>query len=421
VPVLTHAAPQAYGARLRLAFRAGAALEGPGHEGLAHLTEHMPFKGSLTRDAHAVARAVERRGGEIDAFTDHHETSYLATAPGPALADIFEVLGDILRRPRLDGADLDRERAVIVEELRTYEDEPATVAYQAALAGLWRGSPLARPVAGRQETVARLTTEHVRQWLTDHYGADRLVIAAAGAVAHDEIVDLACQHFGDLPAVGPPAPVDARASADGPLATLQVRDSEQVAVCLALPAPPETDPVLPSIEALAMVLGGNDCSRLFTRLRDELGLVYGVDAAVEVGPTVSQVIIATECAPRSLVTVLREIELALNRLIAEPPADDELADALMVLRARWLLPFDTPTSYADWLATRELWYGGVESPPQVVRRFDAVTPATVHAAARACLAPATRHLGLVGPLARTWRPVGWQVVPTVAPRGRRRG
>lgn len=420
VPVLTHAAPAAFGARLRLAFRAGAAQEAPGEEGLAHLAEHMPFKGSLTRDAQAVARAVERRGGEIDAFTDHHETSYLATGPGSAMGDIFAVLGDILSFPRLDPADLERERAVIIEELRTYEDEPATIAYQSALAGLWRGWPLARPVAGRRDTVTQLTIEQVRGWFANQYGADRLVIAAAGAVDHDEIVGLSRRYFAELPVVGPTTPTAVEPAGDGPVASLKVRDSEQVAVCLAMPAPAETDPRLPAIEALAMVLGGNDCSRLFARLRDELGLVYGIDAAVEVGPTVSQIIIATECAPRSLVTVLREIEQALDGLIVAPPAADELADALIVLRARWLLPFDTPASYADWLATREMWYGRIDGPAQVARRFEAVTPAAVHEAARTCLAPATRHLGLVGPLARTWRPAGWRVESVPRPRGNRR-
>jgi predicted Zn-dependent peptidase len=407
IRVLSHATPAAYGARLRLTYQAGATLEAAGEEGLAHLAEHMPFKGSQTRDAHTVARAVERRGGELDAFTDHYETSYLAVMPGPALDEIFPVLADILRHPRLDPADLDKERSVILEELRTYDDEPATVAYQRALGSLWRGWPQARPVAGRRETVARLTADQVRSWFARQYGADRLVIAAAGAVEHGRLVELVRRHFGDLAAVGPallPAP---RAAQDGPRARLQRRESEQVALCLALPAPAETDPGLPAVEALAMVLGGNDCSRLFVRLRDELGLVYGVEAGLEVGPGASQVIVATECAPESLVTVLREVEQSLDRLLDEPPAAEELDDALMVLRARWLLPFDAPASYADWLVTRELWHGRVERPHEVVRRFDAVTPAMVQAAARTYFAPANRHLALVGPLARTWRPAGW--------------
>jgi predicted Zn-dependent peptidase len=263
-----------------------------------------------------------------------------------------------------------------------------------------------------------LSAQQIADWFNRHYGADRLVIGAAGAVDHDELIALADEQFGDLPAVGSvcaPAPA---ASHDGPRASLQRRESEQVALCLAMPAPAETDPGLPAFEALAMLLGGNDCSRLFARLRDEMGLVYGVDATLEVGPGASQLIVATECAPDSLVTVLREIEQILDRLIAEPPADEELSDALMVLRARWLLPFDTPGSYADWLVSRELWHGRVESPRQVVQRFDAVAPAAVLAAARSCLAPGTRCLALVGPLARTWRPPGWQV--EVADRGRGR-
>jgi predicted Zn-dependent peptidase len=418
VRVLSRSAPGAFGARLRLTYQAGATLEEEGEAGLAHLAEHMPFKGSQSRDAQAVARAVERLGGEIDAFTDHHETSYLATMPGPALGDVFAVLADILRHPRLDPADLDKERAVILEELRTYDDEPATVAYQMAVAQLWRGFPQARPVAGRRETVSRLTASQVAGWFDRHYGADRLVIGAAGAVDHDALVALAEACFGDLAPAGPAAPPVPAAADDGPQAGLQRRESEQMAICFALPAPAETDPRLPAFDALAMLLGGNDCSRLFARLRDELGLVYGVDATLEVGPGASQLIVSTECSPDSLVTVLREIEQIVDRLLAEPPGDDELADALMVLRARWLLPFDTPSSYADWLVSRELWHGRVESPAEVVERFAAVTPAAVQAAARSCLAPGARRLGLVGPLARTWRPVGWRV--EVGERGRSR-
>src|SRR3712207_3980614 len=98
----------------------------------------MPFKGTATYDARGLARAVERRGGEIDAYTDHHETTYLTVVPGPALAEVFAILADMVRRPRLDPEDLEKERAVVLEELRTYEDEPHTVAYQTALGGLWR-------------------------------------------------------------------------------------------------------------------------------------------------------------------------------------------------------------------------------------------------------------------------------------------
>jgi predicted Zn-dependent peptidase len=419
VRVLSRSAPGAYGARLRLTFVAGAALEPPGAEGLAHLAEHMPFKGAGARDAQAIARAVERRGGEIDAYTDHYETTYLTGLPGPALGEVFAILADMVRRPRLDPADLEKERAVVLEEMRTYEDDPATVAYQAALGGLWHGWPQGRPVAGRPETVARLSLDQVRGWFVDQYRADRLVIAAAGAVEHAELMALVTDHFADLAPVGPAQPPLPRAAADGPWASLHSRESEQVALCLTMPAPAETDPRLPAAEALTMLLGGNDCSRLFARLRDDLGLVYGVDAALEAGPGASQLVLATECAPESIVTVLREIEQVLDQLSATPPAGDELADALAALRARWLLPFDTPTSYADWLAGRELWHGRVESPRAVAARLDAVTPAAVQAMAAECLAPATRHLALVGPLARTWRPAGWRA--TVHHERHRRG
>jgi predicted Zn-dependent peptidase len=417
VPVLSRTATT-YGARLRVTFLAGSSQEEAGEEGLAHLAEHMPFKGSQTRDASTIAREIERRGGEIDAFTDHHETSYLAIGPGESFADVFAILADILRHPRLDGQDLERERTVILEEVRSYEDEPSSIAYQLAIGHLWRGSPLARPVAGSRDSVKQLTVEQVARWYARHYGANRLAIAAAGSVEHAEVVELAEQHFGSLPRVAAPTTFLPSPASAGPHASLQRRESEQVALCLALPAPAETDPRLPVLEALAMVLGGNDCSRLFSRLRDELGLVYGIDAALEVGPTASQIVVSTECVPGSLVTVLDEIERSLNRLIDEPVASDELADALMVVRARWLLPFDLPTSYADWLLARELWHGNVTSPHAYVDRFAAVTPEAVQAMARECLAPARRCLGLVGPLARTWRPTGWAVESSERPRRR---
>lgn len=409
VRVLSYAAPSLYGARLRLTYRAGAALEPAGLEGLAHLAEHMPFKGTAAYDARALARAVERLGGEIDAYTDHHETTYLTVVPSPALPEVFAIMAEMLRRPRLDPEDLEKERGVILEELRTYEDEPHSVAYQAALGGLWRGSPLARPVAGSPETVKRLTREHVRGWLEGQYGADRLIIGAAGAVEHAALVEHAARHFGDLTAAAPgvvPAPEAAR---DGAWVSLGRREAEQVALCLAMPAPAETDPRAPVADALAMLLGGNDCSRLFARLRDDLGLVYSIDAALEHGPGAGQLVVTSECKPGSVMRVLGEIEAVLEGMMVAPPAADELEDALAALRARWLLPFDNPLSYADWLVGRELWHGRVESPRAVAARLEAVTPQAVRALAGECFAPAVRHLALVGPVARTWRPPGWRV------------
>ena len=414
--ILSRAAPGAYGLRLRLTFQAGATLEEDAVAGLAHLAEHMPFKGTTTYDAPSLARTFARHGAETDAYTDHHETTYIAVLPGSNLRPIMALLAEMLRRPRLAPEDLERERGVVLEELRTYEDDPGALAYQAAIGGLWRGWPQGRPVAGTVGTVGRLGVDDVRDWFARQYGANRLVIGAAGALDHDELVELVSEHFGDLPAVAPasaPAPVVAR---DGAWVQMLKREGEQVAVSLALPAPAETDPRLPIVEALAMVLGGGDCSRLFGRLRDELGLVYGIDAGLEVGPDASQIIISTECAPESVSRVISEIEGILNRLADEPVAADELADALVALRSRWLLPFDSPLSYADWLVGRELWHGRVESPREVAARFEAVTPGAVHAQAGEIFDRALRHMALVGPLARAWRPVGWRVEPRASRR-----
>lgn len=407
--LVSSSAPSAFGLRLRLTFLAGALFEPASQAGLAHLAEHMPFKGSLSRAAATIARDFERIGAEIDAYTDHYETTYLATAPGTALPELLANLTEMLLHPRLAEADLVKERAVVLEELRTLRDETATVAYQIALGALWRGWPHGRPVAGSRATVRGITIDAIRGWFGEHYGANRLVVGAAGAVEADQLQELVASHLGGLPAVPPVSLPTPQAANDGPWLGIDRREGEQVALCLAMPAPSESSADLPAADLLALLLGGNDCSRLFLRLRDELGLVYGIEASLEVGPTNGQLIISTECSPRSLSTVLSEIERILDDMMRHPPSPAAVADAAVVLRARWLLPFDNPLSYADWLVSRELWHPQIVTPATVAARFAAVTPEEIQALAERCLAPATRHLALAGPVPLPWRPAGWRI------------
>ncbi|MBA2753105.1 MAG: insulinase family protein, partial [Chloroflexia bacterium] len=255
----------------------GSRYEPPAIQGVSHFLEHMLFKGTTKRpDPGQISEAIEGVGGILNAATGRESTNYWCKVPSTHFAMAFEVLADILRESRVDAADLSKERLVIVEEIRGSNDSPEDVVHDVIDDVVWGDQGVGRPIAGTEETVGAITQEGMVDFWRRNYGPKRLVIAAAGDVRHEDVVQLVERHFGDLASAdGDPyvRTIDEQAGARVRLVT---RETEQAHLCLAMPALPYTTErryVQSTIEA---ILSSGMSSRLFQEIREKRGLVYSV-------------------------------------------------------------------------------------------------------------------------------------------------
>ena len=253
----------------------GGAHESADRLGASHLLEHMVFKGTETRSAREIALSLERLGGSLDAYTAREHTSYQARVLARHLPDAVEVLADLVRNPLLGQDDLDREKSVVAEEIAMVEDTPEDLVFEIHGERLWRGHPYGQSILGTRESVAGLSRDALADLHRERYVAANLVVAAAGAVDHARLVELADRWFGDMPAgaaaTGPTRPPEPEARIDR-----MERDSAQVHVVTGWTTPGHAHPDRYARLLLSTALGGGMSSRLFQHVREELALAYAV-------------------------------------------------------------------------------------------------------------------------------------------------
>ena len=258
----------------------GSRFERPQHAGISHFLEHMLFKGTKRRpDPMQISQEIEGVGGILNAATGREGTNYWCKVPSTHFALAYDVLADILRNSVIDAAELDKERSVIVEEIRSVQDAPEDLVHDVIDEVVWGEQGVGRAIAGTEETVGNIDRQTMLDFWRRNYGPDRLVVAAGGDVRHDDVVALTERYFGDLePPTGPDdyerAILDE--AQDAPRVRLVERETEQAHLCVAMPALPystERRYVQSTIEA---ILSSGMSSRLFQEIREKRGLVYSV-------------------------------------------------------------------------------------------------------------------------------------------------
>jgi predicted Zn-dependent peptidase len=255
---------------------AGAADEPASLAGLSHLLEHMFFKGTARRTAAQIAAEIDGIGGTLDAFTEKENLSFFAHVLYEHLPLALDVLSDILLHATFPAEEFDREKKVVAEEIRLYEDSPDDKIHDLIMAALQPGKPLGKPILGYHDTVTAATREDVVAHRNRLFTADRLVIAAAGYVDPEEFTDRVTEYFGGTGPAAAPAAAEP-ATWPAPPAALP-KETEQTHLCLGVPGLPYGDADRYALAVLTTILGGNASSRLFQRVREERGLAYSVYA-----------------------------------------------------------------------------------------------------------------------------------------------
>jgi len=241
--------------------------------GLAHLTEHMMFKGTKRRSAYALSKTIEKNGGAMNAYTTREETAYYARVLPEDADRAADIIADMLLRSVFDPKELDRERQVIIQEIGRDRDTPEEHIYDLLHETAFPRQKIGRSILGREEVIERLSRESVVDYVSRHYHAGNIVIVGSGKIAHNDLVALAKRYFSRLP-MGTPAKTDAAKVRHGDLR--RSKDTEQLHLMMGFQAPSLHAKASPAAGLLGTLLGGSSSSRLFQKVREKRGLVYNI-------------------------------------------------------------------------------------------------------------------------------------------------
>lgn len=378
--------------------RAGGANEPPDQLGVSHLLEHMVFKGSERRTARDFALELESRGGSLDAYTSREHTAYTARVLDTDLEVALDVLSDLVLNPLLREDDLALEREVVLEEIAQVDDTPDDLVFELHGERMWAGHPYGLPILGTRETVAALGAADLRRLHERAYVPANMVIAAAGNVDHESFAASVAALF---PAIEPGpggAPAEIGRPADPtPEATRVARATAQAHIVTACATPGHADPLRYAMVLVSNAFGGGMSSRLFQRIREELGLSYTVYAFQSfyrlAGVAGAYLGTRPEWAERATETLREEF----GRLAADGLTAEELEDGRNQLKGNLLLSLESTSARLQRLAAAELYDEPWLDPDQLAAKIDGVTRDDAARAAAVAFDPDRQVLLQLGP------------------------
>ncbi len=378
---------------------AGSRYESEEKAGLSHFLEHLLFKGTQRwTTAREIAEAVEGVGGVLNGSTDKELTVYWAKVARPHFELALDVLTDMLRHPRLDPAELEKERRVVMEEIDSSFDSPHQRVNLLIDELLWPDQPLGRDVAGRKETVASLSRQALLEYLEQQYRPRNVVIAIAGNINQEEAAELIRSRLGDWED-GLPGPwFPAREEQSAPRVSVEPRQTEQAHLCLGLRGLPHLHPDRFVLGLLNILLGEGMSSRLFQELRERRGLVYEVSSYVTHFFDTGSLVIYAGAQPDNLVEVLKVLLEELKRLKEEKVPEKELSRAKELGKGRLLLRLEDTRNVAGWFGGQELLTQRIQGVEEVISEVEQITPPDLQRVARALFRADKLSLAVVGPV-----------------------
>ncbi|MFC2065730.1 M16 family metallopeptidase [Chloroflexota bacterium] len=396
--LITATIPHARSVSINFFTGVGSRYETEAQAGISHFIEHLCFKGTSKRPtAIEIAMAIEGVGGILNAGTDKELTVYWCKVAQSHFTFALDVLVDMLRNSRFDPADIERERQVIIEEINMCWDSPSQRVAMLIDELLWPGHPLGRDIAGSKKSVAAINRDMMLDYMTNQYQPTRTVLAVAGAIQHQEAVTVANQVLGDWTNQRPHP--EYTAYEEQPVHRLQIeaRDTEQVHLCLALPGLSLFHPKRFMLDLLNVVLGVGMSSRLFTEIRDRMGLAYSINSFIDHFLDTGSVVIAAGVEIKNLQVAIKAIMEELSKLKEMIP-ESELTKAKELSKGRILLRMEDSRSVASWMGGQEILAGRILGVEQVISIIDAITAGELQQLARELLVGEQLRLAVVGPV-----------------------
>jgi predicted Zn-dependent peptidase len=397
VRVVTERMPHVRSISVGVWIGTGSREESEQQTGISHFIEHMVFKGTKKRSAEQIARSVDSIGGGLDAFTSKELVSYNVKVLDEHLPDAFDIVSDLVRNPLFNEDDIEKEKGVILEELKMEVDNPEYLIHEIFSSSFWKGHALGRPILGTRHTIRSFDRDIVERYYRRFYTPRNILITAAGNLSHKRLANLAGEHFGDLKA----HPMPKRGSQPKPHAPLVFKNKnslEQVHVYMGVPsvAMPHKDRFACYI--LNAILGGGMSSRLFQNIREKQGLAYTVFSELSMYHDAGCMMVYAGTSPRSAGKVIDSVIHEMEEMVEHTVTEEELRRAKDHLKGSFVLGLESTSSRMGNLARQELYFKRFFSLSEMLESIENVTAREVQGIAAQFFDPKKTAIAMLGPL-----------------------
>ena len=374
----------------------GSRHETPAEQGVSHFIEHLMFKGTYRRSAKDIAEMVDDVGGQLNAATDRENTCYYIKVLPEHLSLGMDILSDMLLNSKFADVDVEKERQVVLEEISLYEDSPDELIHDLHMNSLWPGHALGRNILGTRETIAAMNRQAIIDYRMRHYVPDNLVIAAAGNLTHEQLVELSQLYWADVSGKSQtvvdltPTFVAAR--------LLQEKDIEQLHVCLGTPGVAHDSPQYYASHVLNTILGGGVSSRLFQSIREDRGLAYSVCSYPSSFRDTGLMTIYAGVSPENSREVIEITNAILSDIRLNGVRPDEIKRAKEQLKAGLMFSMESSASRMSRVGRAEISSREYLSPEKLAAKVDAVSLEQLFELAQPLYQPETTCMTALGPV-----------------------
>lgn len=398
IRLVTEAMPHVRSVAVGVWVDTGSRVEPEERGGISHLIEHLVFKGTATRSAEAIARAIDSVGGHMDAFTAKEHTCFYVGVLDDHLPLAVDLLSDILMRPLFAAEDIEKEKSVVLQEIKMVEDTPDDLIHDLFAERVWAGHPLGRPILGRWERVKAFDRATILRHFEEEYVPGRITVAVAGHVEHDRVRDLFASRFAAFdrattPRTTEPPPLH-------PGLHMVTKPLEQVHLVLGFPGISDVAPERYALYLLNDVIGGSMSSRLFQEVRERQALVYSVHSGTQPYRDTGLLYVYAGTEPGNFGKVLRAVMKEVRALKKDGISAEELRRAKDHLKGNLMLSLESTSSRMNRLAKQELRFGSFLTLDEMLEAFDAVRPEDVEALLHRVLDEEQLALMTLGPVDR---------------------
>ncbi len=373
----------------------GSRSESPSLGGCAHFIEHLLFKGTATRSASALAREIDSIGGHLDAFTGREYTCFYLNILVEHVERGFAILSDILLNSTFPPQEIERERKVVLEEIKMGEDSPEDTVYELLVQNIWPRNPLGRPILGDNSSIGAMSRAELVSFFRDHYRSGNLVFAAAGGIDHNRLEQLWKKHFA-LPKRQ--APLRRRTSPRFRKGFYRkARSLEQTHLCFGSRGLKQTHRDRYALYVLNSIFGGSMSSRLFQEIREKRGLAYSVFSSHSSYRDTGLFTISVGTSPDTARRVARLVEGQIDRICKRPPSAREVVRARDHIRGNVILGLESAGNRMMSIARQELYFKRIFGIDETIEAVESITPRRVHEVAQELFAPGSSAWAAVGP------------------------
>jgi predicted Zn-dependent peptidase len=404
VRVVSETLPKSRSVSIGVWVKIGARHEPAELGGTSHFIEHMLFKGTKRRTAKDIATEIDSLGGEMNAFTSQETTTYYVKVLDEHIAEAIDILSDLLQGAKVDKDDMERERKVILEEIKGVEDTPDDYIHELFTATVWPDNSLGRPILGTKETIKALSHKDLVAFRSTYYSPKEIVISVAGNFEHDRLIDLLERSFGQIAA--PETPAKAATPDFRSAIVVKKKQLEQVQVCLGCKGLAFTHEDRYVVLALNAVLGNSMSSRLFQEVREQNALAYSIYSYVTAYRDTGLVTVYAGTDPGSAVDAIRLIMKEIRKLRDEGITEAEETRIKNQIKGNLVLSLESSNSHMSRIARQEIYFGKYLSVDDVIKGVDKVTAGDISRVCKELFARDNIALSILGPLNRSDLPDG---------------